>query len=96
MARGGKRDGAGRPEGALNKATADIKAMAQEFGPMALQVLCNIAQSGESESAKVAASNAILDRAYGKPKQSMDIDANVKAAIQTVERQIVRPPHTNG
>jgi len=91
----GERRG-GRQKGTLNKATADIRAAAQEYSDQALQVLVNVATAGESEAARVAAANAILDRAHGKPKQSLDVDANVKAAIQTIERKIVRPQHPNG
>lgn len=79
MARGGKREGAGRPVGAVNKATADIRDAAQEYSAQALQVLVDVATSGESEAARVAAANAILDRAHGKPKQG--IDANVQAEM---------------
>jgi hypothetical protein len=86
----------GRPKGALNKATADIREAAQEYSAQALQVLVNVATTGESEAARVAAANAILDRAHGKPKQSVDVDANVKAAITEVRRTIVRPSHSNG
>ena len=39
----------------------------------------------------VRAAEVILDRAYGKPKQAVDIDANVNAQFAVVERRIVRP-----
>ncbi|MBJ7410133.1 MAG: hypothetical protein JHD15_07165 [Phenylobacterium sp.] len=72
MARGGKRPGAGRPAGAPNKATKDIRDAAQEYSELALQVLVDVATNGDSAAAKVAAANAILDRAHGKPKQSVE------------------------
>ncbi len=72
MARGGKRDGAGRPKGAVNKVTADIRQAAQEYSARALEVLVSVATTGESEAARVAAANAILDRAHGKPTQSVE------------------------
>lgn len=75
----------------MNKATADIKAAASVYSQDALQVLVDIATGGESEAARVAAANAILDRAHGKPKQAVDVEANVVAAISTIERRIVRP-----
>lgn len=86
----------GRQPGTPNRATASIREAAQEFSAQALDVLVQVATQSESDAARVAAANAILDRAHGKPKQSLDVDANVKAAIQTVERQIVRPADTNG
>lgn len=91
MARGGKREGAGRPKGAVNKATADIREAAQVYSEQALQVLVNVATAGESEAARVAAANAILDRAHGKPKQSVDVDASVKAIVRRIELVPVEP-----
>ena len=91
MARGGKREGAGRPKGAVNKATADIRDAAQEFTTEALQTLAQVMRNSESDAARVAAANSILDRGHGKPKQALDVDANVKAAITAVEWRIVDP-----
>jgi hypothetical protein len=84
MARGGKRDGAGRPKGAVNKATADIREAAQEYSAQALQVLVKVATAGESEAARVAAANAILDRAHGKPRQAVDVDGQLDATLTVV------------
>jgi hypothetical protein len=73
---GGKREGAGRPKGAVSKATADIKAAASEYSEAALGVLITVAKNTKAPAAaRVAAANAILDRAHGKPKQSVDVDA---------------------
>lgn len=72
MAHGGKREGAGRRKGAVTQAKKDLAEMAKEHAEKALGVLVQIAQAGESEAARVSAANAILDRAYGKPPQSMD------------------------
>lgn len=86
----------GRQKGTPNKATADIKAAASVYSEQALQVLVRVATEGESEAARVAAANAILDRAHGKPKQALDVDANVAATVRTIERRIVRPENSNG
>ena len=64
---GGKRPGAGRKPGVVSKAKRDLAEMAKAHGEAALRALVQIATKGESESARVAASVAILDRAYGKP-----------------------------
>lgn len=88
--------GKGRPKGSPNKATADIREAAQQYSAQALAVLVRVATQGESEAAQVAAANAILDRAHGKPKQSMDVDANLTATITEVRRSLVRPSHPNG
>lgn len=91
MAKGGKREGAGRPKGAVAKATADIREAAQQYSEQALQVLVKVATAGESEAARVAAANAILDRAHGKPKQSVEMDGKIKAEVSLVEWRVVRP-----
>lgn len=67
MARGGKREGAGRPAGVVNKATESIKALAREYTAEALEALVGVLRDSESDTARVSAANAILDRGYGKP-----------------------------
>lgn len=76
--------GAGRPKGALNKATADVKAAAREYAPAALKRLAELAESATSEAASVAAIREILDRAYGKPTQHIGGDAD--SPVQHVMR----------
>lgn len=71
--RGGKRAGAGRKKGSLNKATADIKAAAQKYTPEALETLAAVMRDGESAAARVAACKEILDRGHGKSHQSSDL-----------------------
>lgn len=87
--RGGPRPGAGRPSGARSRATKQAKAtlseLAQKHTATALQVLVDVAKKGESESARVAAANAILDRAYGKPSQSHEHTGRGGGPIQTVD-----------
>lgn len=89
--KGGKREGAGRPKGSVSKATADVRAAAAEFTTDALNVLAQIMRDSESDAARVAAANSILDRGHGKPRQSVEVDANVKAEIKTIEWRIVDP-----
>lgn len=76
--------GKGRPKGSMNKATADIKAAAQVYTQDALETLAQIMKAGESEAARVAAANSILDRGFGKPRQSMDLDAQADVNIEIV------------
>ena len=66
---GGKRPGSGRKPGTPNKITAEIKELAHQYGPDALQELFRLAKHAESEQARVAACKEILDRAYGKSVQ---------------------------
>lgn len=55
----------GRVKGTLNKATADVKLLAREYGPQAINTLAGIMLHGEGPS-QVAAARELLDRAYGK------------------------------
>lgn len=84
--KGGRRAGAGRPKGAVSRATKQAKAtlsdLARQHTSTALGVLVDVAKKGESESARVAAANAILDRAYGKPRQSHEHSGSNGRPIQ--------------
>ena len=86
MPRGGKREGAGRKKGAKDgtprgtppvliapaQERRELREAAREFSSDALDALVKICRSGHSESARVAAANALLDRGYGKPVQTID------------------------
>jgi len=89
---GGKRPGAGRKPGAVSKAKRELAEMAKEHAAMALQVLVNVAQSGESDAARVSAATAILDRGYGKPFQAMQITGADDGPIHTVQHVVIDPP----
>ena len=73
----GERRG-GRAKGTPNKVSEEIRAIAQPYAPAALKEAARIAgllpkkPGSESDQARVAAINIILDRAYGKPKQPVE------------------------
>lgn len=71
--KGGFRKGvSGNPAGRKPDAElADVRSRAREHAADALASLVKIAKSGKSESAKVAAAEAILNRGYGKPAQAV-------------------------
>lgn len=66
----------GRKPGSLNKATAEAKMaiedLAKTHAPDALASLVNVALNGQSESARVSAAVALLERGYGKPRQQVE------------------------
>lgn len=68
----------GNPRGRTKAATLEqIRAIARRASPEMVKVLIDIAQNSESDRAKVAAANGVLDRAYGKPAQMLgDEDGN--------------------
>lgn len=74
---GGKRPGAGRKPGARNRATVKAKRtfaeLAKDLSEEALNTAAEIMRDVEATpSARMAAVNTILDRAFGKPRQEVD------------------------
>lgn len=68
MAKGRKTGG--RQVGTLNHATVELKAIAAPYAPAAIAELARLMVEAQSEQARVAAANALLDRGYGKPPQA--------------------------
>ena len=66
----------GRKKGTPNKATKEVRALAQEYGEAAIAELARLMTQAESEAARVAAAREILDRAYGKSPQAIVGDPN--------------------
>jgi len=46
--------------------------LAREATPLAIKTLIDIAENGDTSAAKVAASNSLLARGWGSPKQSVE------------------------
>lgn len=73
--KGGPRPGAGRKLGVPNKATKDIRKLAQNYTPDAIRELAKLAglvegeAGAESEAVRKSALDSLLDRAHGKPTQ---------------------------
>jgi hypothetical protein len=82
----------GRPEGSSLKARAahlrSLSELAREHTADAIKALAHICLNGESESARVSAATAILDRGYGKPAQMVttEISGPDGGAIEVVGR----------
>lgn len=59
--------------------------MAQKYGPSALATLAEIMTNEDSpESARVAASKELLDRAYGKAAQAIQHSGNIERPLVIV------------
>ena len=80
--------GQGRPVGAKNKATQELQDLARVHTPAAIKELARLAVGAESETARVAAINSLLDRGHGKPSQSVAIGQD--PSLKPVEI-LVRP-----
>lgn len=61
----------GRKKGTPNKATADIKALAQVYTNEAVEELAVIMRGSDSDAARVAAIKELLDRGHGKVPQAV-------------------------
>jgi hypothetical protein len=72
----------GRP-----KAAHDVQELARGYGPAGIIKLAELAgltdaPGAASETAQIAALNALLDRGFGKPTQPLAADAEMPAVIQ--------------
>jgi hypothetical protein len=63
----------GNPGGRPRKTEqlVEIEQLARQYAPQAMEALVKIAMSGKTDSARVAAATAILDRAFGRPAQTL-------------------------
>ncbi len=99
MAKGQKTGG--RRKGTPNKVTAELRGAAQQYTMQALKVLAHVAQHGESESARVSAACALLDRGHGRPTQAVHVgaDSSIAALMARIDgrtRGIERVDHGTG
>ena len=85
---GGMREGSGRPVGAANKATSELKLnlseLAREYTNNALDTLVKVMQSSQSDSARIAAATAILDRGYGRPTKTTPLEVNTPFVLTKI------------
>lgn len=78
----------GRPKGALNKVTRDVREAAQEYSPAALRTLAAIMSNGKTNpAARVAAAKELLDRAHGKATQHLEANVNLLERLSHDEQQ---------
>jgi hypothetical protein len=87
MAQGRKTGG--RVKGTPNKATAELKAYAQQYTKQAIDILLHIALAGEVEVARVMAAREILDRAVGKPAQEITGPDGSELSIPSAIRFVI-------
>lgn len=74
----------GRP-----KESGEVKSLAREHGEAAILKLVELLHDDDKRMA-LASAQALLDRGYGKPSQSVDIVAEVTATIKAIERHLVK------
>ena len=59
--------GQGRPKGALNRSTLEVREAARAYTAEALAKLAAIMRHGISEAAQIMAAKELLDRGFGRP-----------------------------
>lgn len=85
--KGGKQPGAGRKKGIPNKASGDVRKLAQQYGPdaiLGLAIMAHLAKPlkrldikpAETETVQRGAMSDLLDRAYGKATQPLEHSVN--------------------
>ena len=73
----------------MPKAVTEIRSLARSHTRTALNVLVAVMRNTKATPpARVAAANAILDRGWGKPTQSLSNDENALELIHRIERVI--------
>jgi hypothetical protein len=73
----------GRAKGTPNKVTVEIRAIAQRYGQEAIAALVRVMRTTEDPKVKVMAANSLLDRAYGKPAQTLLGDPEQPLEVNT-------------
>lgn len=93
---GGKREGAGRPKGSIKNIASyaeklHIGELAREHTKMAINTLVELAESAENENVRVSAAGQILDRGYGRPSQSHEVNStSVAVGLQLKPEDLMR------
>ena len=79
---GGRREGAGRPNGALNKITRPVRELAADQGPASIEKLVSLRDFAASEQVQFAAAKELLDRAYGRPRQDIAVNQDKRVTVR--------------
>jgi hypothetical protein len=69
----------------MSRALVEVTDLARQHAPEAMAALVEIATRGKSESARVAAATALLDRGYGRPQALTDVVEHRSAREMTDE-----------
>ena len=68
------------------KLPLNLESLARAYTERSIQILGGIAENGESESVRVAACIALLDRGWGKPKQDTH---EIKGEVRVILRKML-------
>ena len=82
----------GRQAGTPNKATAEIRAVAQQYSHQAVETLALIMANSACDRARIAAAKEILDRAHGKPAQAVEVSNELEPKV-TIDSVFTLPEY---
>src|SRR5205814_3631407 len=69
----------GRP-----KVLGELQELARHHAPEVIAELARLAVKGRSETARIAASRELLDRGFGRARQSMEVSVPEESTVQMV------------
>ena len=71
----------GKPKKLTPKNEQHVRSLARAYTDLSIRALAGVAESGESEAARVSAAAQLLDRGWGKPNQPHDAHAEGELRI---------------
>ena len=75
----GRRNNKGRPK--KPQEWHDARALARKHTPEAIECLLDLMRNDPDGRTRLVAASTLLDRAYGKPAQAVNIDASVQSSV---------------
>lgn len=86
--KGGWKKGQSGNPGGRKKIAPEIRELAKAASPEAIATLVSVMQNEEAPAAaRVSAADKILDRAYGKPEQTSNVNVRNKQSARDYDRQ---------
>ena len=80
----------------MAKTPTDIRSLARQHTALAVKTLVGIAaQRTAPQSARVAATTALLDRGWGKPKKELELNQKVTISLADSLTRIAQLEHDN-
>jgi hypothetical protein len=73
----------GRP-----KVLGELQELARQHAPEVIEELARLALKARSETARIAAGRELLDRGFGRARQSMEVSLPEKNIVQTMLDEI--------
>ena len=70
----------------MAKAPADLRSLARAHTELGIQTLAGIARNSTSDTARVSAAQALLDRGWGKPAQphTGEDDKDIRITVRNI------------